>query len=68
MYRAQFAGVVAGKHMWQVQGDTNYYLVYDGKYTAHRMRERGQVANFSIMHPRYAGLRQRIDAAIAAAV
>lgn len=65
--RAVPAGEMKGETMWKIEGQSNYYLVYQGEYTQHRRAANGRVVQASIMHPRFAGLRSRIDAAIAAA-
>ena len=64
---AMKAGGLPGKPMWKVEGSTNYYLVFDGRYTAHRLMRNGRSTQVSLMHPRFDGLRRQIDAAIQAA-
>lgn len=66
--RASPAGELKGNAMWKVEGPANYYLVYQGEYTQHRQAANGRVVQASIMHPRFAGLRSRIDAAISTAL
>ncbi|CAE6795796.1 hypothetical protein R70006_05067 [Paraburkholderia domus] len=56
---------VGSEPMFTAYSPTNRYRVYKGCYTAVRWA-RGRQQQFSLMHPRYAGLRAQIDAAIAA--
>ncbi|MGA5726568.1 hypothetical protein ACPCHQ_21790 [Ralstonia thomasii] len=57
------------KPIWRVEDDKNVYRVYQGAYTCERRTGPGaQFCQVSIMHARYAGLRARINAAIAASV
>jgi len=65
--KAMLIGGLPDKPMWKVEGLTNYYLVFDGRYTAHRLVRGGRVTRASIMHPRFQVLRSKIAAAIAAA-
>lgn len=64
--KADFAGSGSKQgDMWSVHSASNRYIVFGGHYTMSRWAN-GRDQQVSIMHPRYAGLRARIDAAIEA--
>lgn len=64
--RAENTSAVGAEPIWTVYSSANNYMVFRGKYTLHRAFN-GKQAMVSIMHPRFSGLRARIDAAIEAA-
>jgi hypothetical protein len=65
---AAMAGGFPGKPIWSIQGNGNLYLVFNGRYTANRILRGGRLSEMSLMHPCFIGIRNRIDAAIQAAL
>lgn len=69
--KARWAGSIGDKPIWNIEseigdGVTSPFQLVNGVYSARRY-VRGRPILVSIMHPRYANLRARIDAAIAEA-
>lgn len=62
--KATLSSRIGGVPLYRIEDDRNVYRVINGRYTADRFLRGGRRSNFSIMHPRYAALRARIDAAI----
>lgn len=63
--QAHLSSWLGDKPIFTVYSATQRYHVYDGEYTVARYRD-GRSFNMRLMHPRYAGLRAQLDAAIAA--